>query len=448
MYLNVILALILLVISSTNECLALQTNLENASVEQEASSLNAFLNSDFVRVSVWPGIGPFQRAANSNRLVDPSGNQVTFSTLGNQISSCQLEMHGGSNEAQCMLNLQMGMDFLLEGLGLKPAQIHTINTEVIKNGKLLMGNNYNPIHTDVAPFIVSLQNLGITEGTDNSIYRIVVANKNLTSGNLETNKSNENNAVDIANTDESKTIETTAGSPVLKIAPSIEKTSQLAAANKNIDQSPEIVSKQVLDKTTDVNEETQISPTTVMETDNSSKDIVATDNKENKLEDSKPVVARKAISKDEELKNNFRDVIQNWQNLKKIAVKDLDTKLLSQALAGRALVRQTDNIKWLINNHKYYELTPGGAKIEKINALVANTKYAVFAAVKEKTKYVDQTTGQTIKDTDDTYKVNYTIEKIGGKWLITDSSLTKTTVEKNSDKPVVKINKTAIKTAH
>jgi hypothetical protein len=411
-------------------------------------SLNAFLNSDFVRMSVWPGIGPFQRAANGNRLVDPSGNQVTFSTVGKQISSCQLEMHGGANEAQCMLNLQMSVDFLLEGLGLKPGQIHTVNVEVTKNSKLLMGNNYNPIHTNVAPFIVSLQNLGKNDGTDNSVYRIVVANKNLTSGNLEISKTDESNAVDGINTDQSNTVETAVNTPVLKTAPSIEKTSQLIAANKNISKPTERPFKQVTQPAFEVNKGIRSPNTAATEVSNG--DAVVNDghdNIENNSEDIKVASTSKPLTKDEELKKDFRDVIQSWQNLKKIAVKDLDTKLLSQALAGRALIRQTDNIKWFVNNHKYYELTPGGAKIEKVNVIVANTKYAVFAEVREKTKYVDQNTGQAVKDTDDTYKVNYTIEKIGGKWLITDSSVIKTTVEKNSDKPATKTNKSSVKTA-
>ena len=52
---------------------------------------------------------------------------------------------------------------------------------------------------------------------------------------------------------------------------------------------------------------------------------------------------------------------------------------------------------------------------------------------------------QVIKETDDTYKVNYTIEKIADKWLISDSALVKTT-EKATDRSGAQKN-TQAKTA-
>jgi len=64
---------------------------------------------------------------------------LTYSVVGKRINSCQLELHGGANEAQCMLNLQMSVDFLLEGLGVKPAQIHIVNADLNKKHNLLTG---------------------------------------------------------------------------------------------------------------------------------------------------------------------------------------------------------------------------------------------------------------------------------------------------------------------
>ncbi len=443
MYRNLICVFLLFSIVKCPAALALQVNnADSGKTSEEAGSLNLFLNSDFVKTSVWPGVGPFQSNSN-NHLVDPSGNQVTYSAVNKQISSCQLEMRGGVSEAQCMLNLQMSVDFLLEGLGLKPGQIHTVNVEINKSSKLLNGNNYNPIHIDVSPFIVSLQNLGVTEGTDNSVYRVVVANQNLTSGNLEVSKSEEtkNTNETVEKVEEDKTIEVaevpSTNSPSMVSVQTPDKAIKSSSTSKA--KSSESKNQQSADeRQSDVVKETPASSRIGAQANNSDSSSNENNIDHHQNLDSegseKPAVASKPLSKDEQLKNDFRDVIQDWQTLKKTAVKERDTKLLSQALGGKALSRQTDAIKWLTSNHKYYDMTPGGAKVEKISALVANKKYAVFAEVKEKTKFVDDVTGRAAKETDDTYKVNYTIEKVGQKWLITDSALIKNTVEKSADK--------------
>jgi len=447
MYRNIIFVFFLSTVLFFPGAMALQVgNADNSVAADEPGSLNAFLNSDFVRTSVWPGVGPFQNNSN-NHLVDPSGNQLTYSTVGKQISSCQLEMRGGSSEGQCMLNLQMSIDFLLESLGLKPGQIHTVNVEVNKSSKLLMGNNYNPIHTTVAPFIVSLQNLGITEGTDNSVYRVVVANQNFTSGNLEINKSEENkNGSDKVEEDKTIEVASVPSSNTPSMANPVQTTDKaIKSSSTSKTKSPgktENAGEQIDENNVEVIKGSQALRKTPEETN---QDVTANENKTDNVmnaeqspgrgsEPEKVITAPKNMSKEEQLKNDFRDVIQNWQGLKKIVVKERDTKLLSQALSGKALIRQTEGVKWLVSNHKYYEMTPGGAKVEKVSTLVANTKYAVYAEVKEKTKLVDESSGHGGKETDDTYKVNYTIEKIGQKWLITDSALIKGIAEKTADK--------------
>lgn len=123
------------------------------------------------------------------------------------------------------------------------------------------------------------------------------------------------------------------------------------------------------------------------------------------------------------LKDTFREVIFNWQKLKKVAVRQRDTSELSTALSGKALIRQSDAIKWLQTNKKYYDMNPRSVVVDRYNELVKGQKYAVFAQVKESSKYMDEPTGQVIKDSEDTYNVNYTIEKSGDKWLISDSAI-------------------------
>lgn len=125
----------------------------------------------------------------------------------------------------------------------------------------------------------------------------------------------------------------------------------------------------------------------------------------------------------DDLKEQFADVIRNWQKVKKVAVRQRQTSDLSEILAGRALAKQTDAVKWLATNKKYYDMNPRGVTVEKFTEVTPGKKYTVFAVVREASKYIDEASGQTLKDTDDTYKVNYTIEKVGDKWFITDSAL-------------------------
>jgi hypothetical protein len=125
----------------------------------------------------------------------------------------------------------------------------------------------------------------------------------------------------------------------------------------------------------------------------------------------------------DELKETFAGVIKNWQKIKKSAVRQRQTAELAEILAGRALTKQTDAVKWLASNKKYYDMNPRGVTVEKFTEVAPGKKYVVFALVREASKYIDEASGQTLKETDDTYKVNYTIEKVGERWFITDSAL-------------------------
>jgi hypothetical protein len=124
-----------------------------------------------------------------------------------------------------------------------------------------------------------------------------------------------------------------------------------------------------------------------------------------------------------DLKQTFTDIIQSWQNIKKAAVKSKDLTELPQVLSGKTLIRQSDAIKWLVTNHKYYDMTPKGVVVDRIVDLGKGQKYAVYAQVKEYSKYMDDATNQVLKVTDDVYNVNYTLEKTGDKWLISDSAI-------------------------
>lgn len=434
MHLNKILALSLFTVLLSPAVSAAPSN----GAEQKNNGTNSFLNSEFVRTSVWPGVGPFQQDTD-NKLVDPTGNRLIYSLTGDQINTCQLEIRGGTSEAQSILNLQMSTDFLLESFGIKPAQIHAVNEEIKKNSKLLTGNNYNPVQADIAPFSVSLQNLGVNEGTDSPVYRVIVKNEKIASGSSETDKA-EGKQTEAANAEEN--------------APDNNMTtvkSEENIAEKNdeqiTDSSNPVNPQHEEQKSSDLKKQSQEQKeesVTMFDTATRNpanqasagmeEDHKVISNRNNDEVKSAKHVPAKPLTKEEAQKKNFCTIIENWQAVKKVAVKDRDTKMLGDVLAGKALLRQSDAIKWLADNHKYYDMTPGGANVEDVVALPGKDRYAVFAEVKENTKYIDEESGQVLQASDDTYKVNYTIEKVGQKWLITDSALVKNAADKAKQK--------------
>lgn len=141
------------------------------------------------------------------------------------------------------------------------------------------------------------------------------------------------------------------------------------------------------------------------------------------------------------LTETFSKTIQSWQDIKKIAVRQRKTEELSQILAGKALIRQTEAIKWLSSNHKYYDMNPKGITVERFAELTPGQKYAVFVEIKEVSKLMDDANGQVLKEQDDSYKVNYTLEKINGHWYITDSAIVDKTSTPSASRPQGKTNR-------
>lgn len=151
--------------------------------------------------------------------------------------------------------------------------------------------------------------------------------------------------------------------------------------------------------------------------------------KDARTSDAAPAIVRTATgttsaANTQDLKAQFTQLLDNWQRVKRVALRTRQPDQLSTILGGRALTRQTDAIKWLVDHHKYYDMVPKGVYVDRFNEILPQRKYMVLAQVREASKYKDDSAGDVvIKETDDTYKVNYTVEKIGGRWLITDSAL-------------------------
>lgn len=137
----------------------------------------------------------------------------------------------------------------------------------------------------------------------------------------------------------------------------------------------------------------------------------------------KPETNKIATAQTPDLKSEFATCLKNWQQVKKTAIRQRDAQKLSSILSGKALVKQSEALKWLATNHKYFEMVPGPIVVTNFSELIADKKYAVNAEVKESSKYIDEVSGQTLKDTEDFYKVTYTVEKIGEHWFIVDSNV-------------------------
>ncbi len=132
--------------------------------------------------------------------------------------------------------------------------------------------------------------------------------------------------------------------------------------------------------------------------------------------------AQKTASSDPK-KDEFTATIKTWQQVKKLALKKRDISHLAEILHGTALSKQTTAVKWLQTHGNYYEMDPRGCNVEKYSDLGGGKKYSVIAEVREFSKYMREADNAVLKEVDDKYTVNYTIEKVNDKWMISDSSV-------------------------
>ncbi len=148
-------------------------------------------------------------------------------------------------------------------------------------------------------------------------------------------------------------------------------------------------------------------------------------------EDLPPAVAPPKVApvqipkKTDSVKDNIKELVDNWQKIKRKAVKNRDVKELANVLTGHALAMQTGGIKWLSDHHKFYENDPKSVELGTITEVIKGEKFSVVATVREASKYYDDVTKQLLRDSEDTYVVNYTVEKQGNKYYISDSSIVK-----------------------
>ncbi len=122
-------------------------------------------------------------------------------------------------------------------------------------------------------------------------------------------------------------------------------------------------------------------------------------------------------------KEEFVAAVKSWQQVKKAALKKRDATHLADILGGAALAKQTTAVKWLQSHGNFYDMEPRGCVVEKYTDLGGGKKYSVITQVHEFSKYIKEADNSVLKEVDDKYTVNYTIEKINDKWMITDSAV-------------------------
>ncbi len=330
------------------------------------SKLDEFSGSHFIKQGGWPGIGPFRRQPGADdAFIDEAGNNLNLHLTGGRIAQATLNLVNKGATYDDFLDLQVASEFLLEGLNVKPKTIIEFNQQ-LEDAKdnLLNQSNSSPITINAGRYITTVNKEASQLGDGKFSFVVSVVSKDASPDVIK---------------EHSKEISKEAGRDTFS-KPGNERGAFSFLNGKS-------------------------KPTT---------DFIIRQNQE----------STEAQSKNKnDLTETFSKTIQSWQDVKKVAVRQRKTDELSQILAGKALIRQTDAIKWLSTNHKYYDMNPKGIIIERFSELTPGQKYAVFVEIKEISKLMDDSNGQVLKEQNDSYKVNYTVEKINGNWFITDSAI-------------------------
>ncbi len=416
-------------------------------------SMNAFQSSELLSRSAWPGLGPFS-SGGENQFVDPQDNKLKLFVDGDHITACELFLSNSGTANQNFLNLEMVCDFMLEALGAKSSKIADFNSYLEKNkdalgGALSSAKKAAPVQAGLEAKYAAL--------TQAQLFAAAKAHENGTTRLSEDEyqsllrvygrKVAKSSGASATNNDGLKT---TAGAYAVALFPAtqgpgtlliqvtskngkISKTESIAYAQTAHDVEPDAGPDAGQNQTTDVPAKTTViaaanntkTPAKTVKPTNVKTPANVKTQAEVKGVDVKGVEVKGEDSEGTDpLKNELRDVIRNWQTVKKAAVKTRDTSALSTVLSGNALKRQQDSIKWLVDNKQHYELTPKSVTVEKYEEISkAPKKYAVFTIVKELTKVMKDGVAGAAKETDDTYSVKYTIERTGDHWSIADSLL-------------------------
>lgn len=327
-----------------------------------------FKASALVSKAAWPGVGPFKASdSDTSEFMDDGQNRLKLGLSADQISSAELGLTKmGTGGAKDFLDIEMTTDFLLEALGAKPRKIAEFNTQLEKNREAVRkGRNIS--------LAAGRYQVTIERGKSAAPYSCLIA-----VNSMDAHKSliKEHSGGD--DTPDQTTAK--ADTPMVKRLTDLVKKPVQAAKPKTPSTTPAAAS-------------TSSTP---------------------------------AASTGDARKDEFVNTIKSWQQIKKAALRKRDVSHLTEILGGNALAKQSTAVKWLEDHQKYYDMEPRGCVVDKYTDLGAGKKYSVIAQVREYSKYIDDNSSNVLKEVDDKYTVNYTIEKQGNKWIIVDSSVLST----------------------
>lgn len=338
---------------------------------QPLCKLSTLTNSDFVKSGGWPGVGPFTKEANADdSLVDESKNKLKVKLSGDDVTHAELLLVNQSPKPNQMLALQMTADFLLEAVGAQAGKIADFNTALAQNQEKLSTGGEDQVSVKAGTYVVQIQKKAAQDATvpGNISYLIAL--------------DNQKPLVASASTPKVDTTQFTVHTP---------NTGSVASTNTT----PTTISS--------------VSPTTKTPTTTTTTTPVKTTTPAKPPEDL--------------LHKQFSNLIYNWQQIKRAAVKTRQSSSLTRILGGKALTTQNNAIEWLLNNKKYYEMTPLELKIQTYREITPGSKYEVDTFIKERRQLMNANTLKAEKDTTSSYNVTYTVEKIRGAWLITDTRM-------------------------
>lgn len=332
-------------------------------------TVDTFKGSDFVKSGAWPGIGPFSAVRTANEMKDAQDNHLLLTVDNQKVTEAELCLVKQPNPASNFINIEMTADYFLEALGVKPGKISDFNKELEKSKAEVVKEDPKPLSLPAGKYQVS-----IAAPSEDDLSSLPQDKKE-------------------------------------KIALVIKVSSRDANTDS-------IKSHSALDTPVDTTPDEVVERPPVK--------VATTPPPTSRPPVKPPVAAVKTppaatTNQSDALKNTFTEVLKTWQSIKKTAVRNRVTSELSDVLTGKALEKQTGAINYLMKTHKYYDMTSRGVVVNKVQDLVPGKKYACFAQVKEFRRFMDDTTNKSLKDAEDTYNVNYTIEKIDGKWFISDS---------------------------
>lgn len=366
----------------------------------DSFSVTKLKSSEFVNLGSWPQIGPFEDTDNKDVLKDRFENKLTIASTDDSITSAQLDLSKNTGKFDDKMRVQVALDFLLESLGAKSGDIATINNSIDREFEKV---NQEAVNINAGPYQVALaKSASETPGFSMTVTKAVAVENTIatTSGvtppeqtNPSWNQTPSKSEPDLENTsptvpDNPDTqVKTTANGTTYTRTP---KTTQTASINPN--------SSKFSIQTTSPTVSTPVKTTP---------------------ERTPPATK----SKEEKLRTDFENLVVGWQNIRRSVVKSRQTQNLTKILGGKALANQSQAIKWLLDHDMYYEFEPRSLKMTDFRSVVPDTKYEIDISIQERQKKFSAKTMKILTDVEKDYKATYTVEKIRGAWLITDSVL-------------------------